>query len=82
MMTVPRLLIADWMIIFATENTALCIPAGTPIRRIRFILSMSMRSSFGSTWIAFSVRRRQRYRIAALTALEITVAMATPSTVL
>lgn len=34
MTTVPRLLMAAWMMMLATANTALCTPAGSPMRRI------------------------------------------------
>ena len=47
--TVPRLLIAPWMMMFAMENTALCSPAGRPMRKMRFMLSPSRCSCFGST---------------------------------
>ena len=46
--TVPRLLMADWMTMLETENTALCTPAGRPICKMRFKIAPSMRSSFGS----------------------------------
>ena len=35
MTIVPKLLIADWITILATANTAPWIPAGIPIRKIR-----------------------------------------------
>lgn len=54
--TVPRLLMADWMTMLATENTALCTPAGRPMLRMRFKLVPSMRSSFHSTRTHLSVR--------------------------
>ena len=48
MTTVPKLLMADWMMMLDTENTALWIPAGRPIRRMRLKTARSMRSAFGS----------------------------------
>ena len=34
MTAVPRLLMAAWMMMLATATTALCTPAGSPMRRI------------------------------------------------
>lgn len=52
-MTVPRLFIADCTTMFETANTALCIPAGSPICRICFRIDASMRSRF----ISVSVKK-------------------------
>ena len=47
---------ADWMTMLATENTALCTPAGRPMLKMRFRLVPSMRSSLHSTRTHLSVR--------------------------
>lgn len=44
MTVVPRLLMADCMTMFDIEKTALCTPAGRPIRRMCRRLLMFMRS--------------------------------------
>ena len=60
MTTVPRLLIADWMMMFASENTPLWMPAGRPMRRMRFRIPRSMRSRCGSTCTSRAVVRRRK----------------------
>ena len=82
MTTVPRLLMAAWTTMLDRANTALCTPAGSPMRRMRSSIFPSIRSCRGSSRMTLSVRRSRRQRSAALTALEITVAMATPLTVM
>ena len=82
MTTVPRLLMADWMTMFETANTALWMPAGRPMLRMRFKLAPSMRRCLGSMRMHFSVRSRRRKSRRALMAFDTTVAMATPLTVM
>lgn len=52
---VPRLLIADWITRLAILNTALWIPAGSPIRRIFRRQALSMDSLCKSRCTHFSV---------------------------
>ena len=51
MTTVPGLLMADWMTILEMANTALWMPAGRPIRKMRRRIVRSIRSCFGSRWM-------------------------------
>ena len=80
--TVPRLFIADWMTIFDTAKTALWIPAGSPIFIIILKLFRLNLIFFGSTFIYLSDFTRRIKSIIELTAFEITVAVATPLTVI
>ena len=80
--TVPRLLIADCMTIFAMANTALWIPAGSPIRIMSRNVFPSNLSSCRLTRMTLSVRTSFMKRITELTAFATTVAMATPFTVI
>ena len=68
------------MTMFETENTALWMPAGRPMRRMRPSVGQSMPSAFGSRWMTCVLRRRRMYSSTELTVLEMTVAMATPLT--
>ena len=67
---------------FAKENTAPCKPAGMPMRIIRRNTERCMRSFFGSTLIILSLRISFRRSIAELKRFEMTVAVATPLTVI
>ena len=67
---------------FDTENTALCSPAGRPICKILRRLAGSMRSAWMSTRMALSLATSRRNSSTELTALEMTVAVATPFTVI
>ena len=77
---VPRLLIADWITRLAILNTALWIPAGSPIRRIFRRQALSMDSLCKSRCTHFSVFVSLIKRMEELTILAITVAVATPFT--
>ena len=80
--TLPRLFIADWTTMFESENTAPCMPAGTPILSMRQSIFQSMRRFLNSTWIKSSLLKSLRRRTTELTTFASTVAIATPSTVL
>ena len=73
---------ADWMTMLEMANTALCSPAGRPMRRIIHRLRPSMRSLRGSRRMSLPERSRRRNSRAELKALAMTVAMATPLTVI
>ena len=78
----PSELTADCTLRLAREKTMFWTPAGRPIRTMGLSMSMWMRRSRGSTWAGPSDRHRKRKRRAELIALEITVASATPLTVM
>ena len=80
--TVPRLFIADCITMFATENTALWTPAGSPILMILINTFLSKRRLFTSTCITLSVFISFINNITELSAFDITVAIATPFTVI
>ena len=79
MTTVPRLLMADWMMMFDSEKMAVWMPAGRPMLMILLNAVRSMRSSRSSTRTRSPCSRR-RSSSTELTAFESTVAMATPLT--
>ena len=66
MTSVPKLLMADWMMMFATAKTALWMPAGRPILTIRLRATGSIARSRGVTRTTESVLSR---RIKSVTAL-------------
>ena len=66
MTTVPGLLMADWMTILEMANTALWMPAGRPIRKMRRRIVRSIRSCFGSRWMSMAVRRSCLYSSATI----------------
>ena len=80
--SVPRLLIADWMMMFADEKTQDWRLAGIPILRIFFNVGQSILSFFSSNFADVLVFLKQNRRIMLLNMFEMTVAAATPSTVL
>ena len=55
MTSVPRLLMADWMMMFAMAKTALCTPAGRPIFTMPASAARSSLRSLGFTRTAVSV---------------------------
>ena len=67
MTSVPRLLMHAWMTMLASENTALCSPAGRPILTTRVSTARSMPSSRGFSLIGASMRVRRTNRMTALT---------------
>ena len=67
MTSVPRLLMHAWMTMLASENTALCSPAGRPILTTRASTARSMPSSRGFSLIGASMRVRRTNRMSALT---------------
>ena len=68
------------MKMFESEKTMLCRPAGMPTRRILERSSFAIRSLLSSILISLLSRMRNIQTITALSTLDITVAMATPST--
>ena len=68
------------MKMFESEKTMLCRPAGMPTRRILERSSFAIRSLPSSILISLLSRMRNIQTITALSTLDITVAMATPST--
>ena len=79
--SVPRLLIADWIMMFADENTIACMAAGIPILRILPRIDLLTRSFLTSNLAAVSVCLKKCSKMMLLKRFEITVAAATPSTV-
>ena len=55
MTVVPRLLMADWITMLASENTALCMPAGRPMWMMDAADGPSQRSLEGVTRMGASI---------------------------
>ena len=73
---------ADWMMMFAEEKTQDWRHAGTPILRILLSTEPLILSFFSSNLAAVFDFRKKSRRTIPLIMLEMTVAVATPSTVL
>ena len=67
MTSVPKLLMADWMMMLATAKTALWMPAGRPILTMRLRATGSKPKSRGVTRTTESVLSRRIKSVAALT---------------
>ena len=80
MTVAPKELIADCMIKFEMEKTQLCRPAGKPIRNISFKMGSSKWKACQSIWVGPSVFFNIQNKMVELITLDVTVAMATPST--
>ena len=66
MTVVPRLLMADWITMFASEKTALWMPAGRPMRTIWAAERPSQWSFEGSTLMGESIFKSRTSRMSAL----------------
>ena len=77
---VPRELIPDWMMTLDRPYITDCIPAGSPMRMMRFSIRLSRQSSFNTRRCMSFVRIRQATTRNALNSWERIVARAAPTT--